>query len=63
MSFSRNTSGLDIDQLAAVTERAELVIGMHFFNPPHMPLVEIARGKATSDATFEAVHKLAQQLG
>ena len=62
--LASNTSGLDIDQLAAATERAERVIGMHFFNPPpRMPLVEIARGKATSDATFDAVHKLAQQLG
>jgi len=62
--LASNTSGLDIDQLAAATERAERVIGMHFFNPPpRMPLVEIARGKATSDATFDAVHTLARQLG
>ena len=63
--LASNTSGLDIDQLAAATERAESVIGMHFFNPPpRMPLkVEIARGKATSDATFNAVCALAQRLG
>ncbi len=62
--LASNTSGLDIDQLAAATERAERVIGLHFFNPPpRMPLVEIARGKATSNATFNAVCALAQRLG
>ena len=47
LSLASNTSGLDIDQLAAATERAESVIGMHFFNPPpRMPLVEIARAQS-----------------
>lgn len=62
--FASNTSGLDIDQLAAATERAERVIGLHFFNPPpRIPLVEIARGSATSDEVFNAVYALAEDLG
>lgn len=61
--LASNTSGLDIDQLAAATQRADRVIGLHFFNPPpRMPLVEIARGRSTSDATFDAVYALAQRL-
>lgn len=62
--LASNTSGLDIDQLAAATRRPSQVIGMHFFNPPpRMPLVEIARAAATSDSTFAAVHALALKLG
>ncbi len=62
--FASNTSGLDIDQLAAATQRPAQVIGLHFFNPPPlMPLVEIARGVATSDATFTALQALALSLG
>jgi 3-hydroxybutyryl-CoA dehydrogenase len=62
--LASNTSGLDIDQLAAATQRPSQVIGMHFFNPPpRMPLVEIARAAATSDSTFAAVHALALKLG
>lgn len=62
--LASNTSGLDIDQLAAATQRPSQVIGLHFFNPPpRMPLVEIARAAATSDATFAAVHALALNLG
>lgn len=62
--LASNTSGLDIDQLAAATRRPSQVIGMHFFNPPpRMPLVEIARAAATSDSTFAAVHALALNLG
>ena len=59
-----NTSSISITQLAAVTQRADRFIGMHFFNPvPMMALVEIIRGLQTSDATHDAVKALAQALG
>ncbi len=62
--LASNTSGLDIDQLAAMTRRAEQVIGLHFFNPPPlMPLIEIACGAKTSEATFKATENLAITLG
>ena len=52
-----NTSSISITELAAATGRADRVIGMHFMNPvPVMPLVEIIRGLATSDATYAQVH-------
>src|SRR5213079_1039240 len=50
--------------LAAVTSRPDRVIGMHFFNPvPVLQLVEIVRGKETSDETAEAITELARELG
>jgi len=59
-----NTSSISITQLAAVTQRADRFIGMHFFNPvPMMALVEIIRGLQTSDATHAAVRDLALALG
>ncbi|QXL83299.1 3-hydroxybutyryl-CoA dehydrogenase [Comamonas sp. NLF-1-9] len=59
-----NTSSISITQLAAVTQRAERFVGMHFFNPvPMMALVEIIRGLQTSDATHDAVKQLAERLG
>jgi 3-hydroxybutyryl-CoA dehydrogenase len=59
-----NTSSISITQLAAVTQRADRFIGMHFFNPvPMMALVEIIRGLQTSDDTHAAVHALATALG
>ena len=62
--IATNTSSISITQLAAVTQRADRFVGMHFFNPvPMMALVEIIRGLQTSDATHDAVHALAQQLG
>jgi 3-hydroxybutyryl-CoA dehydrogenase len=62
--LATNTSSISITKLAAVTERPENVIGMHFFNPvPVMQLVEVIRGLATSQATFDAVHALSKQLG
>lgn len=62
--LSSNTSSISITKLAAVTKRPENVIGMHFFNPvPVMKLVEVVRGLATSDATFETVRDLAVKLG
>lgn len=62
--LATNTSSISITNLAALTGRADRVIGMHFFNPvPVMVLVEIVRGPATSDATCAAVHALAVKLG
>ncbi len=62
--LSSNTSSISITKLAAVTKRPENVIGMHVFNPvPVMKLVEVVRGLATSDATFETVRDLAAKLG
>ena len=62
--LASNTSSISITKLAAVTKRPEQVIGMHFFNPvPVMKLVEVIRGLQTSQATFDAVHALSQQLG
>ncbi len=61
--LASNTSSISITKLAAVTGRPENVIGMHFFNPvPVMKLVEVVRGLATSDATFETVRDLAVKL-
>ena len=62
--LASNTSGLDINALAAAAGRPDAVIGLHFFNPPPiMPLVEVVRADATSDATFAAVVALAERLG
>ena len=62
--LATNTSSISITRLAAQTGRADRVIGMHFFNPvPVMGLVEVIRGLATSQATFEAVRELALKLG
>jgi 3-hydroxybutyryl-CoA dehydrogenase len=62
--LASNTSSISITKLAALTQRPAQVIGMHFFNPvPVMALVEVVRGLATSDATFNAVYALAAELG
>jgi 3-hydroxybutyryl-CoA dehydrogenase len=62
--LASNTSSISITQLAAVTQRADRFIGMHFFNPvPMMALVEIIRGLQTSDATHDTVQDLAKRLG
>src|SRR5262245_52590557 len=62
--LASNTSSISITEIAALTGRAPDVIGMHFFNPvPVMKLVEIIRGQATSDATFETIEALARKLG
>ena len=61
--LASNTSSISITKLAAVTNRPQKVIGMHFFNPvPVMKLVEIVRGLATSDETFQTVRELALKL-
>ena len=62
--LSSNTSSISITKIAGVTKRPDKVIGMHFFNPvPLMKLVEVIRGIATSDETYEQVKALSEQLG
>jgi 3-hydroxybutyryl-CoA dehydrogenase len=62
--FASNTSGLSITEIASVTKRPDKVIGMHFFNPvPVMKLVEVIKGQATSEETFNVVKALAEKLG
>ncbi len=62
--LASNTSSISITKIAAATERADKVIGMHFMNPvPVMKLVEIVRGLATSDETFETTRDLSERLG
>ena len=62
--IASNTSSISITKLAAVTQRPDRFIGMHFFNPVSvMALVEIIRGLQTSDATHAAVHAMATALG
>ena len=61
--LASNTSSISITKLGAVTRRPQKVIGMHFFNPvPVMKLVELVRGLATSDETFQTVRELALKL-
>jgi len=61
--LASNTSSLPITEIAAATKRPEKVIGMHFMNPvPVMKLVEIIRGLATSDDTFNAVNELSERM-
>jgi 3-hydroxybutyryl-CoA dehydrogenase len=62
--FASNTSSISITRMGARTSRADRVIGMHFMNPvPAMKLVEIIRGLATSETTFQQTRALAEQLG
>jgi 3-hydroxybutyryl-CoA dehydrogenase len=61
--LASNTSSISITRLAALTKRPAQVIGMHFFNPvPVMKLVEVIRGLATSQATFDTVRDLTLAL-
>jgi 3-hydroxybutyryl-CoA dehydrogenase len=61
--LASNTSSISITKLAALTTRPDKVIGMHFFNPvPVMKLVEVIRGLATSNETFQTVHDLTLKL-
>lgn len=61
--LATNTSSLPITEIAAVTERPEQVIGMHFMNPvPVMKLVEIIRGLATSDEVYQTIEEMTYQL-
>jgi len=62
--LASNTSSISLTKLAAQTKRPELVVGMHFMNPPPlMKLVEIVRAVQTSDATYEAVKAAAEKMG
>jgi 3-hydroxybutyryl-CoA dehydrogenase len=62
--LASNTSSIPITTLAAATARPDRVIGMHFFNPvPVLKLVEVVRGRETSDETAAAITKLAEELG
>lgn len=62
--LASNTSSISITRLAASTDRPERFIGMHFMNPvPVMKLVEVIRGIATVEDTFQAVQALAERLG
>lgn len=62
--FASNTSSISITRMGARTTRADKVIGMHFMNPvPAMRLVEIIRGLATSEDTYQTTRELAERLG
>ena len=62
--LASNTSSISITKLGAITKRPDKVIGMHFMNPvPVMKLVEIIRGAATSEETYEKTRALAETLG
>jgi len=62
--LASNTSSIPITQLASATDRPEAVIGMHFFNPvPVLKLVEVVRGRETSDETAARIVGLAEDLG
>lgn len=61
--LASNTSSLPITEIAAVTNRPEKVIGMHFMNPvPVMKLIEVIRGLATSDETYRIVAELSEKM-
>jgi len=62
--LASNTSSISITQIAAVTSRPEMVIGMHFMNPvPIMKLIEIIRGYNTSQETYDTVKAISEKLG
>jgi 3-hydroxybutyryl-CoA dehydrogenase len=62
--LASNTSSISITAIAAATRRPELVVGIHFMNPPPvMALVEVVRGLQTSDATWQGACDLARRLG
>ena len=62
--LATNTSSISITRIAAETSRPEKVIGMHFMNPvPIMKLVEVIRGLATTDETYDTVAAVAEKMG
>jgi 3-hydroxybutyryl-CoA dehydrogenase len=61
--LASNTSSLSITEIASATQRADKVVGLHFFNPvPVMPLIEIVRGLLTSEETLDAARALGTVL-
>ncbi len=61
--LATNTSTLDVDKIAEVTKRPEHVLGLHFFVPANiMPLLEIVRGRATSDESLATAFRLGKAL-
>jgi len=62
--LATNTSSLSITEIAAVTERPEMVVGMHFFNPVHkMKLIEIVHGKETGETALNAAVEVGRRMG
>jgi len=62
--LATNTSALSVSDIAEATDRPERVVGMHFFNPaPVLPLVEIVRGRESSDDAVDAAYRWAEQAG
>ena len=62
--LASNTSSISITEIAAGTKRADKVIGMHFMNPvPVMKLIEVIRGLATSNETYNAIKELSENIG
>ena len=62
--LATNTSALSVSEIAEATERPQRVVGMHFFNPaPVLPLVEIVRGRESSDEAVDAAYAWAEQAG
>lgn len=62
--LATNTSTISITQIASATKRPDKVIGMHFMNPvPVMQLVEVIKGVATSETTYQIVDELAKKMG
>ncbi|MCK4566310.1 MAG: 3-hydroxybutyryl-CoA dehydrogenase, partial [Candidatus Thorarchaeota archaeon] len=62
--LASNTSSISITQMAAVTKRPNLFVGMHFFNPvPVMGLVEIIKGQGTDDKTVDVIREVSGKLG
>ncbi|MGY5878651.1 MAG: 3-hydroxyacyl-CoA dehydrogenase NAD-binding domain-containing protein [Candidatus Thorarchaeota archaeon] len=62
--LASNTSSISITQMAAVTKRPNLFVGMHFFNPvPVMGLVEIIKGQGTEDSTVDVIREVSGKLG
>jgi 3-hydroxybutyryl-CoA dehydrogenase len=62
--LATNTSALSVSEIAEATERPQRVVGMHFFNPaPVLPLVEIVRGRESSDEAVDVAYAWAEQAG
>ena len=61
--LASNTSGLDIDAIASVTDRPELVVGTHFFSPANiMRLLEVVRGEKTSNETLATIMSVGKKI-